>query len=556
MSKSSYALLVSRRTIADLRPQSLRSRWLPADVLGEIMFESIPFAAETRFTDRYASYSPEPRAMLPISLSHVCREWRRAAIGFKKLWSFIDVDQTDDSDATLAYLDTYLARSGRYPLTIILTYPAAGHNHTILGRLLRESSRWRTFFCDVYGLFDASPRSTGLTYAQWTTLAFPELKNVVYFKSDHSDDLDDGEEENGVLDEDDYSSDSDSKSEGTDEWTEDQRDSSGDEGLGDDSETDVTGSTSLLITDTVEPDELFEKLLESLPGKVAAQLHRFYSYCMDAEFEEQMVIYLSQATRVRCAFDITKNNTHKYFRGTEPGGVYPSLPRAEYAMLAMGESDMTPNSSLSSGFLFRNELPKLRGLNLRVGWEGRDVFIPWEGVPMSGYLAKLVVLRLCGRIVIGNDVLTQLASSLSSLADLTLELREYGAVSLIHLNSLLIPRLPTIHIPRLEHLRLLPHQKELFDALVPALDARFAAPHGASHARLRSLTLYHTTSMLTYWDDSEVRNVPRPARRPVVEHSEKFKAKHSGRSGWNIQIVELQSDLWLEPMNGEFMLDI
>nr|GAT51292.1 predicted protein [Mycena chlorophos] len=500
---------------------SLRSRWatqLPADVIGEILLECIPFAEETCFTSRSAYYSPGPRAMLPISMSHVCREWRQAAISFKKLGVPCSLRAVS--------------------LTIILTYPAAGHNHTILGRLLHESNRWRTFFCDVYGLSDASPQSTGLTYAQWTTLAFPELKNVVYFNSGYGNDSDEEEDDDSDENEDD-NLDEDDVSSGADDGTNDR-----DEGDGD-----LFGEAAIQQHDGEDDQEQpYEKLLQSLPGKVAAQLHRFYSYCTDAEFEEQMVVHLNQATRVRCAF-ISTNNTHKYFWGTEPGDVNLSLPHAD--------------------FLYRNDLPNLRGLNLRVGWEDHDAFIPCNGVPMPGYLAKLVVLRLCGRILIADDALTQLVSALSSLVDLTLELQEYGAMNLVNLNSqrtqygamnlvnlnsLLNPRLPTIHIPRLEHLRLLPHHKassRRLDALLPALDARFRAPHGAPYARLRSFTLYHT--MLTYWDESEARNIRMPASSALVEHCEQFKVQHSG---WNIQIAELQSELWLEPMGGEFILDI
>ncbi|KAF7322238.1 hypothetical protein HMN09_00000600 [Mycena chlorophos] len=503
---------------------SVQSRWatqLAPDVIGEILLECIPFAEETRFASG-AAHSAEPRAMFPISLSHVCREWRQAAVSFKKLWSFLDVDQDATDDATR--LEVYLARSGQYPLTIILMYPDSDadptHNHAILGRLLRESSRWKTFCCDVYGLFDASPRSTGLTHAQWTALTFPELRNVVYLhrRGHSSSDSDEDDDEEEDTDEDDSSH----ESEGTDEEI----------------EVDQANDTGALV----EPDPPFEKLLQSLPGKVAAQLLRFYSYCTNDEYEDEMLIHLSRATRIRCAFI----STHKHFWGTEPGDLYLNLPHVEYAMFATGDSDRTPNRS----FLFRNELPNLCGLNLRVGREGRDVFTLYEGVPMPGYLAKLVVLRLCGWIIVTDDALTQIIDALSSLVDFTIEIRESRDVNIAHFAHLLTPEVPVIRLPRLQHLRLMLNHELPNDTLLPMLAARFTAPAEAAYARLRSFAFYDT--VYTDYDDSIGSGIRLTNNRALIRHLEQVKAQN----GWNIQTVELEGELWLEPLNGEFMLDI
>nr|GAT59115.1 predicted protein [Mycena chlorophos] len=550
MAGSSCALFVHLCTVADLRPQSLQSHWatqLAPDVIGEILLECIPFAAETRFSDRYA-FSPGPRAMFPVSLTHVCREWRQAAINYKKLWSFLDVDQrTKDA----ARLEVYLARSGQYPLTIILTYPYADHEHTILGRLLRESSRWKTLFCDVYGLFDASPRSTGLTHAQWTALAFPELRNVVYFNSGHtsnesdeeeddeSDDDDEDEDEDDEWDEDDESSD-------TDDGTNDRDAGDGDLLPEDNAEDDQANDTSALVP--AEPDQHFDKLLESLPGTVAAQLRRFYNYCIDEEFAEEMPIFLKRASRIRCDFISTDSFAWEFDYGPGTSDVLLlSLLHAEYAMFAIGDYQKAYNRS----FLFRIELPSLRGLNLRVGRDGRNVFALRDDLPMPGYLTNLVVLRLCGRIVVTDDALTQIMDALSSLVDFTIELQESRDVNVAHLADLLTPQLPVIRVPRLEHLRFFLHHKPPNNTgVLPMLVARFTAPAGAPYARLRSFALYHT--VLSHMDDmEEIRGIPGTLMMQLKE----LKAQH----GWDIRVVEFnkfQGELWLEPLNGEFVLDI
>ncbi|KAJ7474340.1 hypothetical protein FB451DRAFT_1248674 [Mycena latifolia] len=111
----------------------------PPEVLGEIFLASIPALGSIE----------GPRAHFQWDLSHVCRHWRTSALSFPKLWSFLDVEQTQENQyptsPTLDFMQAYLQRSGQHPLTFRLAYEQETiHGHPFLECLFQHSARWET----------------------------------------------------------------------------------------------------------------------------------------------------------------------------------------------------------------------------------------------------------------------------------------------------------------------------------------------------------------------------------------------------------------------------
>ncbi|KAJ7171945.1 hypothetical protein C8R46DRAFT_1084314 [Mycena filopes] len=116
----------------------------PPEILGEIFLASIPVKGNR---DNLPAY-------FPFTLTHVCRHWHASALAFQKLWSFIDVEQTEENHegdtGEHELLEEYLARSGDYPLTIYLAhrredtmlYP------TFIATLSEHRHRWETVVFD------------------------------------------------------------------------------------------------------------------------------------------------------------------------------------------------------------------------------------------------------------------------------------------------------------------------------------------------------------------------------------------------------------------------
>ncbi|KAJ6501968.1 hypothetical protein C8R45DRAFT_974974 [Mycena sanguinolenta] len=122
----------------------------PSEVLGEIFLACIPALGNS---DNLPAY-------FPYTISHVCRHWRTSALTFPKLWSFLDVEQTQENQegdcAELFLMEAYLERSGSHPLTFRLAYACETmHYQTYLECLERHVARWQNVFLegpDYYAL--------------------------------------------------------------------------------------------------------------------------------------------------------------------------------------------------------------------------------------------------------------------------------------------------------------------------------------------------------------------------------------------------------------------
>ncbi|KAJ7612443.1 hypothetical protein DFH06DRAFT_1147167 [Mycena polygramma] len=141
----------------------------PAEILGEVFLACIPIPGNR---DKLPAY-------FPWTVSHVCHHWRASALAFPKLWSFLEMEQTQenqepgDADATLDFMQTYLARSGTHPLTFHLTYTYETlHYQPFLECLGEHTARWQNVSLQ-------SPNLYALEYlAQGEPAEYPMLRSL------------------------------------------------------------------------------------------------------------------------------------------------------------------------------------------------------------------------------------------------------------------------------------------------------------------------------------------------------------------------------------------
>ncbi|KAJ6622876.1 hypothetical protein B0H10DRAFT_862807 [Mycena sp. CBHHK59/15] len=146
---------------------------LPTEILGDIFLHSIPELGD----------GDGPRAHFPWILSHVCRYWRTTALSFQKLWSFLDVEQTQENEEgespTPSLMETYLARSGEHPLSFRLVYsPETIHGHPFLETLCRHSRRWKDVQFVSLPLFALGSLSEG------EEDEYPILRSIVFSRTE------------------------------------------------------------------------------------------------------------------------------------------------------------------------------------------------------------------------------------------------------------------------------------------------------------------------------------------------------------------------------------
>ncbi|KAF7337889.1 hypothetical protein MVEN_02012000 [Mycena venus] len=115
----------------------------PPEILCEIFLACIPAIGNS---DQLPAY-------FPFGISHVCRHWRTSALAFPKIWSFLDVEQTQENqegDCPEFYLmEAYLERSGNHPLTFRLALTnETMHYQTFLECLEKHAARWQNVFLE------------------------------------------------------------------------------------------------------------------------------------------------------------------------------------------------------------------------------------------------------------------------------------------------------------------------------------------------------------------------------------------------------------------------
>ncbi|KAJ7073909.1 hypothetical protein C8F01DRAFT_4557 [Mycena amicta] len=492
--------------------QVRQSRWatFPPDVLGDVFLQCIPsprgeqYARSFRTSIINRSKFPDALtggAMFPCGMSHVCRQWRHAALGFRKLWSFIDVEQRQDrshESRMISLLDVFLERSGQHRLTIRLTYHAkCSARHALLGRLLRHSARWETIYIEISALHAASPRSTSLDDAEWAAVAFPALKNVVLFDT-------------------------------CQDFADDEESASSEDGESTDSDSDGDGEHR----DTKYRDSLIDRIPSS-------QLLCFYDYCSSDTFAAETIYRLHDVIRLRHSFPAGLPDRYKM----DPDWQI-SMPHLQYATLEVGNTRHQVNR-----FLHRFHLLNIRGLNLSVGRWGHEKFFPKNDTPPS-YFGNLTVLRLCGYIVMSDTALTQMFDALEQLTDLALELRkpkDYREDMARRVTKVLTPRVDVglARCPNLQFLRMF-----LCDDapnLLAMLRVRFGGLGlpTANFVPLRTFTMF-----VPGWQDYRIP-------QDLLVGLQKYKDE----KGWDIRYDNVtdpwgRTDLWEEDFGGEFLLDV
>ncbi|KAK0184472.1 hypothetical protein F5146DRAFT_1145309 [Armillaria mellea] len=119
-------------------------RRLPTDILGEILFASVPSPAQCLFSRlRYDSMNLLEG---PWLISHVCRRWRDIAINTSKLWSSISLDFLTDASGALGFtlmLGCYIERSSNLELTLSVKSYVDVSDHSALPLLISTCCRWK-----------------------------------------------------------------------------------------------------------------------------------------------------------------------------------------------------------------------------------------------------------------------------------------------------------------------------------------------------------------------------------------------------------------------------
>ncbi|KAJ7029359.1 hypothetical protein C8F04DRAFT_1398445 [Mycena alexandri] len=402
---------------------SSQSASFPPEILGEIFLASIPVLGNRENRPAY----------LPWTLSHVCRYWRTSALSFPKLWSFLDVEQTQENEegGSPAHflMETYLERSGKHPLTFRLAYSnETMHYQSFLECLNNHCARWRDVVIDspdhraLEVLFQADPSD------------YPNLRSLVCSSCDFNHEAE--------------------RSLGPIPWSQLQRYHEYECMWSPDSEHQWSIITQL--TNVVD-------LRVEFYGDCAA----FYSSDDDSDGED----------------DETKND------GDSNKDDVVELNRLQFASFAVHQraEDLDITQILDC-----LHLPAVQGLNLKfMPNHSPDLLFP-----MPAQLKGLKILRLCGSLVISNEALSCILTELEGLADLAVEMRGVGAnvwgdpgLDAMHLFTLLTPSRNTesvVLLPKLQALRIT--EFELVDGVVDTLLAmlrqRFAVD-GADFARLK-----------------------------------------------------------------------
>ncbi|KAJ7042776.1 hypothetical protein C8F04DRAFT_1074740 [Mycena alexandri] len=118
---------------------------LPPEILAEIFVECLP------------TYSATPAALrAPLLLGGICGEWRTIALSTPSLWSTfilpVDMGKTTDDYPVVRLFESWIARGGNYPLTMVISCSASGATRppytpytlpgSFISALSRSSSRW------------------------------------------------------------------------------------------------------------------------------------------------------------------------------------------------------------------------------------------------------------------------------------------------------------------------------------------------------------------------------------------------------------------------------
>lgn len=111
----------------------------------------------------------EPQYLMEVVVSHVCRRWRKIALGYPKLWSsfYYEADESlrDPSCVPLDRLESYLERSAALPLRLWFDFGRGSSDpelyHKLIDRSIDHVHRWKhftLFYTEMFFLSDHTSR--------------------------------------------------------------------------------------------------------------------------------------------------------------------------------------------------------------------------------------------------------------------------------------------------------------------------------------------------------------------------------------------------------------
>lgn len=121
----------------------------------------------------------------PVTVSHVCSQWREATKIYPRIWSTIYVDV--DSAEAIGRTRFWLSRAAKAPLNIVLLATWRATNSRIMDAmdiLLRHADQWKTFTLDMTTLHHIQTVTSLCSHA---SSSFPLLGDICFKTEVHSD---------------------------------------------------------------------------------------------------------------------------------------------------------------------------------------------------------------------------------------------------------------------------------------------------------------------------------------------------------------------------------
>ncbi|KAJ7171934.1 hypothetical protein C8R46DRAFT_1084280 [Mycena filopes] len=405
----------------DFTLQTLQLASFPPEILGEIFLASIPTRQNRENLPAY----------FPWTLSHVCHHWRTSALSFQKLWSFLDVEQTQENEegGSPAHLlmEAYLERSGQHPLTFRLAYSDdTMHYQSFLECLNNHRARWQDVLIE-----NPDHRALEVLH-QAQPSDYPNLRSLICSSCEF-----DSEAERTL---------------GPISWSQLWR---------------YHEQYCSWFPDSQHQWSILTQLTNVVDLRV-----EFYRDDIDSSDDDDSDEEEDE--------DETQNVVGVVESSTD--GV-AELPCLRFASLGVDRRavDLDITEILDS-----LHLPAIQGLNLNL----RRNHPPDLLTPMPDQLKGLKILRLCGSLMISNAALSCILTELEELTDFGVEMRDTNrylqdlpGLDALHLFTNLTPDPSTLLLPKLQVFRIT--EFDLLDGVVDTLFTMLRARFRTDGARLK-----------------------------------------------------------------------
>ncbi|KAJ7429627.1 hypothetical protein FB451DRAFT_1383059 [Mycena latifolia] len=137
-------ILVLKRSVRALRAERKETQGridsyaypvltLPNEIVSEIFVNFLPV---------YPCCPPQTGLLSPTLLTHICRRWRGIALATPELWRAILITSYRDDGRQLHILDSWLSRSGCFPLSLNIENLFIPISKECLEKLVQHHARW------------------------------------------------------------------------------------------------------------------------------------------------------------------------------------------------------------------------------------------------------------------------------------------------------------------------------------------------------------------------------------------------------------------------------